>query len=270
MRPKKKEEGIEQPVTVEREIIRIKSGTDCKEKVKDEVVVEDQIELYVNDNCYAIFSCSPYEIKELVVGYLLTEGTIRRTEEITSTDISKGRARVHLAKKANLSPRKPQLILTSCVSGTLKIPPHLLMKVTKNDPSFRLSRQTIFGAVKLLNSKASVFRRTGGTHASALLDEKGRVLAFSEDIGRHNAIDKVAGKIALEHESFRRRLLASTGRLTFEMVIKAATVGIPVMVSMSAPTDKAIRAAEMFGLTLIGFARGRRFNIYTCPERIIT
>jgi len=94
-------------------------------------------------------------------------------------------------------------------------------------------------------------------------------LEFSEDIGRHNALDKVIGKATLEGVEFTRTLLASTGRLTSEMVIKAASAGIPVIVSMAAPTDKGIKIAEITGLTLIGFARGRRFNIYTNPERIV-
>ena len=93
-------------------------------------------------------------------------------------------------------------------------------------------------------------------------------MAVSEDIGRQNAIDKIIGKAALEGLDFKRTLLASTGRLTPEMVIKAANVGIPVIVSISAPTDEGIKLAEMVGLTLIGFVRGRRFNIYTYHERI--
>jgi len=92
-------------------------------------------------------------------------------------------------------------------------------------------------------------------------------LAFSEDIGRHNAIDKVVGRAALRGVNFRRPLLASTGRLAAEMVVKAANVGIPVIVSLAAPTDKGMNVAEMVGLTLIGFVRGKRFNIYTYPER---
>ena len=266
----KKDEGREDSALVELEIARVRLDRDRYEHVKDEIVVEDQTELYVNDVLYAVFSCSPHEIQELVVGHLLTDGVIRKTKEITGLKITKGSAHIWLAKKHTLPQDRPRLVSTSCASGTLKIPPHLLMRAhkVKSDSSFTLSRQNVFEAVKLLDSEASIFRRTGGTHASALLDEGGKVLAFSEDIGRHNAVDKVVGKSALEGASFARTLLASTGRITFEMVVKAATVGIPVIVSISAPTDKAVRAAGMLGLTLIGFARARRFNIYTCPERI--
>jgi len=267
-----KEEGKQNPLSVERMITRVRLDRQLSKRVKDEVVVEDQVELYVNDIPYAVFSCSPYEIEELVVGHLLTDGTIRKTKEITSLKISKGTVRVRLAKKHALQfQKKPRLISTSCVSGTLKIPPHLLRAAKKvgSNRSFRIGRQTVFESVKWLNSEALVFRRTGGTHASALLGEDGKVLAFSEDIGRHNAVDKVIGRTALDGASLARTLLASTGRITFEMVVKAATAGIPVVVSISAPTDKAVKAAEMFGLTLIGFARAKRFNIYTHPDRIL-
>jgi len=267
-----KENAKQNPVSVERMITRVRLDGELSERVKDEVVVEDQVEIYINDILYAVFSCSPYEIEELVVGHLLTDGTIRKTDEVTSLEVSKGTVHVRLASKHPFPfQKKPRLISTSCVSGTLEIPPHLLMMVkkVKSGPSFRMSRQNISQAVKLLNSEASIFRRTGGTHASALFDEKGSVLAFSEDIGRHNAVDKVIGRAALEGGSFAPTLLASTGRITFEMIVKAATVGIPVIVSISAPTDKAVKTAEMFGLTLVGFARARRFNIYTHPDRIL-
>jgi len=261
----------EQPLTLEREILRVNPRKDSIEPSKDEVIVEDRIELYINNEHYAVFSFSPSQIKELVVGHLLTEGIIDKPEEVQSLETSKGRAYVQLSKKAKLRrSEKPRIILTECGNGVGKIPPDLWMKtgIFKNSPSVRLNSQTILKAVETLNSQACMYRKTGGTHASALLDENGKVLAFSEDIGRHNAIDKVVGKAALEGSDFKRTLLASTGRLTSEMVMKAARVGIPVVVSISAPTDKGIKIAEMVGLTLVGFARGGRFNIYTYSGRI--
>ena len=259
-------------VTLERRILRIRLNDGAHaESIKDEVVVEDQLELFINNTCYAIFSFTPYEIKELIMGHLLTEGIISKLEEMKSLEISEGRVDVYLANKTvTRFSEKPQLILTSCSSKGLKVPPRLWMKAkVKNNLDFRLKPQTILKALTELNSHAFVFRRTGGTHASALLDEEGKLLEFSEDIGRHNAIDKVIGKAALDGIEFTRTLLASTGRLTSEMVIKAASARIPAIVSMAAPTDKGIKMAEITGLTLIGFARGKRFNVYTYPERIV-
>jgi FdhD protein len=263
----------QEPVVVEHEILRINLRKDTTESKKDEVAVEGRIELYVNDERYAVFSCSPSQIKEMVIGHLLTEGIISKVKEIKKLEISPARADVHLTKRTKLGlSAKPRFISTLCGNGSPKIQPRVWMKMkrVKGNDMLRLRPQAIFGAVEALNSRAVVFRRSGGTHASALLDEEGRVLAFSEDIGRHNAIDKVVGKAALEDIDFTRTLLASTGRLTSEMVIKIVNVDISVAVSISAPTDKGIKIAEMAGLTLIGFVRGRRFNVYTCPERIVT
>jgi len=114
-------------VTLERRILRIKLyDEEHAESVKDEVVVEDQFELFINDACYAIFSCTPNEIKELIVGHLLTEGIIGKLEEMEGLEISEGRAHVHLTNNTvTMFSEKPQLILTSCFSKGLKVPPRL-------------------------------------------------------------------------------------------------------------------------------------------------
>lgn len=265
-------ESREVPLSVERDVLRVDLRKDSTESIKDEVVVESRIELHINDRHYAVFIFSPSEIKELAVGHLLAEGIIDGLEEIKSLEISKGRVDVYLTKKTKPpSPEKPRLIQTECGSGVGYVPARLWMNVkgAKGATSLRFNSQIIVGTMKTLNSLTDMFKRTGGTHASALLDENGSVLAFSEDVGRHNAIDKAIGKAALEGLDFKKTLLASTGRLTSEMVIKAAQVAIPVIVSISAPTDKGIKIAEMTGLTLIGFVRGNRFNVYSHPGRIV-
>ncbi len=235
-------------------------------------MTEGQIELYIDGTHHATFLCSMSQSKELAVGHLLTEGLIAKLDDITNLEIRREEIHVNLARRSPARVRgKPQLILTSCGSRGLKIPPHLWMKMGKAGvgSSFRLTPQTVPKATTELNTRALTFRRTGGTHAAALLDENGEVLAFSEDIGRHNAIDKVIGRAVLDGIDLRRTFLASTGRLTSEMVAKAVYAGVSVLVSISAPTDKAIKMADMAGLTLIGFARGRRFNVYAHPERIL-
>ncbi|MCW4020200.1 MAG: formate dehydrogenase accessory sulfurtransferase FdhD [Candidatus Bathyarchaeota archaeon] len=268
----RKRERTAQPLTTKHEIMRVNLRKDSAEKMKDEVIVEGRTELYINNEHYAVFLFSPFDVKELAIGHLLSGGIIESLSEIKSIDISKGRINVLLTKEVSFGPsRTPKLIRTECGSGARSIPPRLWMKIKgpRDAVSVRFDPQTVIEAVGTLNSSADVFRRTGGTHAAALFDESGNALAFSEDIGRHNAIDKVIGKAALKGVDFRRILLASTGRLTSEMVIKAAHVGIPIIVSISAPTDKGIKTAEMMGMTLIGFVRGKRFNIYTHRERVL-
>jgi len=264
-------ESTAQPLTAEHVITRVDLRKGSVEKMKDEVIVEGKIELYINNEHYAVFLFSPSDVKELVAGHLLSEGIIESLAEIRSLEISKGRVDVLLTKETGFGPSMaPKLIRTECGSGAGSIPPRLWMKPrgVKDAVSVRFNPEIVIESVGTLNSLADVFRRTGGTHASALFDESGKALAFSEDIGRHNAMDKVIGKAALRGVDFKRTLLASTGRLTSEMVAKAAQLSIPVIVSISAPTDKGIKMAEMTGPTLIGFARGRRFNIYSHPERV--
>jgi len=257
---------------VEKELLRFDLRKGFPEPLRDEVVVEDQIELYISGEHHTTFLCSRSQPEELAVGHLVTEGLIGKHEDITSLEVRRGEVHVNLASKLSIRLQgRAQLILTSCGSRGLKIPARVWMKAKRAsaDLSFRLNPQTIPKATMELNSRAVTFRRTGGTHAAALLDDNGEVLAFSEDIGRHNAIDKVIGKAILKGIDLKRTFLASTGRLTSEMVIKAVYAGVPAIVSISAPTDKAIKIAHIAGLTLIGFARGKRFNIYAHPERIL-
>jgi FdhD protein len=115
-----------------------------------------------------------------------------------------------------------------------------------------------------------VFAQTGGLHAAGLFDREGRLLAVREDVGRHNALDKLVGAAALAGQlPFHDRLLAVSGRVSFEIVQKAAVAGAPILVAVSAPTDLAVSAAERLGLTLVGFVRGGGFNVYTGEERIV-
>ena len=233
----------------------------------DEIVVESQVSLYINGSRYSVMAITPLEIRELTIGHLMAEGIVDQTDEIVELKISRGRVDVQLSKELPMG--KTRVTSTECRSGERRIPPQVWMKLEKQIPHVRFTSQTIMEAIKNLNSSAEIYRRTGGTHAAALMDEQGRILTISEDISRHSAVDKVIGKAVLRGLDFKEIFLASTGRITSDIVIKAANVGIPVIVSISAPTDKGIKISKMMGLTLIGFARGKRFNIYTHPERII-
>lgn len=237
--------------TVKKAIKRVDLRKGIVEQVEDEVVSEKSIWLYIDNKPFATFTCSPTKTKELMIGNLLTQGIISKLEEIKQIQIQKGKVNVKLQRD-------------------IKAPPYILRKSRKKEAfqDFILDPEIILIVVKVLDAKATIFRRTGGTHAAALLDVKGEVLAFSEDIYRHNAVDKVIGEAALKRINLRKTLLASTGRMSSEIVMKAANANISAIVSLASPTDKGIDTAERTGLTLIGFARDRRFNIYAHPERI--
>lgn len=254
----------------EHKILRFNLSKGGFEASADLVAIEDLVNLYVNDSLYAVFHCLPSQIKELAIGHLLTEGIVSGIKEILEIKVAKRRVRVQLTRELSHQTLKEiQLISTMCGEGRLKPPPRTLrnaykLKFNRN----KFNAEIIFRAMKILNSRASIFRASGGTHAAALLDENGALIAFAEDVGRHNAVDKVVGEAAMKKADFSGLLLASTGRLTSEIVIKTLQMGIPVLASLSAPTDRGIKLAEAFGLTLIGFIRGKRFNLYSSPERI--
>ncbi len=115
-----------------------------------------------------------------------------------------------------------------------------------------------------------VFERTGGLHAAGLFDTDGRLLALREDVGRHNAVDKVVGSLALDAADGSGRILLVSGRLSFEIVQKAAVARIPILCAVSAPSSLAVEAAEELGVTAVGFLRPGGFNVYAHPERVIT
>jgi len=259
-------ERIEEPTSIRHTILRVDLRRKSAQPFLDEVVLESQVSLYINSYHYSVMSVTPLEIRELTIGHLMAEGLIDKPDEILELKISKRRVDVQLSKEPPIG--KTRIISTECGSGERKRPPRIWMRLKRQRSSVRLASQAIIEAVKNLNSSAEIYRKTGGTHAAALMDRQGRILAVSEDISRHSAVDKVIGKAVLQGLDFKETFLTSSGRITSDIVIKAANVGIPVIASISAPTDKGIKLADMMRITLIGFARGKRFNIYTHPERI--
>jgi FdhD protein len=130
-------------------------------------------------------------------------------------------------------------------------------------------RSVIVSLPKALSGAQRIFEKTGGLHAAALFDVEGRLLEAREDVGRHNAVDKVIGQAFLTGRTpLRERVLLVSGRVSFEIVQKAAVAGIPITCAVSAPSSLAVQAGEKLGMTVVGFLRGERFNIYSHPERI--
>jgi FdhD protein len=129
--------------------------------------------------------------------------------------------------------------------------------------------EILFNSVNQLNFKAELFRKTGGVHAAAIYKADGALVAMAEDVGRHNAVDKVIGMAALNQTDFSGCFLALSGRLSGDVVFKASKVGLPIIGSLAAALSSGIEMAEQANLTLAGFVRGKRMNIYTFDERIL-
>jgi formate dehydrogenase accessory protein FdhD len=133
----------------------------------------------------------------------------------------------------------------------------------------KVKAQIIFDAINQINSLARGFKETGGLHDSAIFKADGTIVAFSEDVGRHNTVDKVIGSASLHKEDFSQCFMIITGRVPGDMIYKAAKVGLPIVASVAAVLNSGVSSAEKANIALLGFVRGNRMNIYTGSERII-
>lgn len=249
----------------EHKVLRFDRINRTFKSLKRFIVFEEAINAYINGDFYASFYCLPTQIKELIVGHLLTEGIIEDAKNIIDLEVSGKNAYIRLPEGSLPNFRRERSIIT--------FESNVQLRLSGKADKLRFSRvkfnpETIFRAVEALNENSSLYKISGGTHSAILVDSNCNVISFAEDVGRHNAVDKVVGDAALKGIDLTELLLASTGRLTSEMVAKAIRVGVPVLASLSAPTSLGVKIASNFGLTLIGFTRGRYFNIYTFPERI--
>jgi FdhD protein len=251
----------------EHEILVFNGIKEKFEPRRDVVAMEKEANIYINNNFYMTFRYLPSQVKELVIGHLLTEGIIDDIKELLEVNLSKNNIYVRLSA-SNVLDRLRRLS-SIIINDYGSVGQEFLRTAQKLKSSqVRFSVKSVFKAIEILNSRALIFKASGGTHAATLVNRYNEVIAFSEDVGRHNAVDKVIGEAAIKGFNFGEVLLALTGRLSSEVIIKAARVGIPILASISAPTSLGIKIAEGLGLTLIGFVRGNRFNIYTYPNRI--
>jgi FdhD protein len=236
-------------------------GEKC-EKGQHEVIEEVPIALFVNGRHAMTAMMSPVQLEDFVTGYLYTEQIIKSIDEIESIRIEKNRMSVitkNLFKV--LGPKKT--ILSGCGGSISYIDTEKLPKITSD---YSISTATIRNAAKaVLNSELHV--KTGGIHIVALLDRE-NVLAVSEDIGRHNALDRVIGYALRNTIDLKKTWVIVSGRISSEMVRKCLIAGIPIIVSRGATTTLAVETAEKTGLTVVGFARSSRMVVYTHTHRI--
>jgi FdhD protein len=254
------------------EIVKVDVSAKKVQKMKDYVAEEKPLHIFLNRIHYATILCSPTNLKELAVGHVLSDGIIKSIEEIEKISFKgegvchvKLKPNIDLEKRLKLSKHFSRIIFSACGSPSSYKPSLRLPKI-KSD--LKAKAEIILNCVNSLNFIAETFRKTGGVHAAAIYKSDGTLVALAEDVGRHNAVDKVIGLGALNKTDFSECFLALSGRLTGDIVLKAARVGLPIVASLAAAIDSGIAIAKDAGLTLIGFVRGKRMNIYTFPEKI--
>lgn len=245
-----------------RKLTCIRVDGEAAKKDLHEVIEEVPLALFINGRHAMTAMMSPVQLEEFVTGYLYTEQIIKSPDEIESIKIEKNRMSVitkNLFKV--LGPKKT--ILSGCGGSTSFIDTEKLPKIQSD---YSISTADIGTSVKaVLNSELHV--TTGGIHIVALLDGE-KILAVSEDIGRHNALDRVIGFALRNKLDLSRTWVVVSGRISSEMIRKCLIAGIPIIVSRGATTTLAVETAEKTGLTVVGFARGGKMVVYTRPDRI--
>ncbi len=254
------------------EIVKIDLSLRKAERVTDFVAEEKPLSISINDKYYATIFSSPSDLKELAVGHLLTEGIIKSIEEIERVHVDKEicsinlKSSVDVEKRLKLASLYQRVILSACGSA---VPYRFRGRMPKVKSDLVVKAEDIWKSVHQLNMLAETFRKTGGVHVAAICSADGIILALSEDVGRHNAVDKAIGKSVMAGILFDDSFLALSGRLTGDIVLKAARTSIPVVASLAGAIDSGIKIATDAGVTIVGFVRGRRMNIYTFAERIL-
>ena len=229
------------------------------EEVKGEVVREQPLTVYVDGERFLTLLCSPFQLDALVLGYLWMEQVIAGLDDVVLIQVSEvdGRADVTLRRRVTLPTER---ILTSGCGGgiTFRIDPWLFPRVT----SELLVRPAELGdRMRDLLHEAVHYHASRGIHGAALADPGG-ILLVAEDVGRHNAVDKLKGLALQRGIPTKDRILLSTGRVSSEMLLKAARMGVPVIASRTSPTEMAVALAEQLGVTVVGYVRGEGLNLY--------
>ena len=255
------------------EIVKLDISSGTSKKMTDYVAEEKPLHLFVNTTYWATILCSPSNLKELAVGHLLSEGILKSTAEIEEVNLKESESscyvklkpKINVDERMSLSRLHARIVTSACGSSS---PYQYQRKPAKIKSNLTVKATVVFNSVNQLNFKAELFRQTGGVHAAAIYKTDGSLVALAEDVGRHNAVDKVIGIAALNKTDFGECFLASSGRLSGDIVFKAAKVGLPIVASLAAALDSGIAMAEAANLTLAGFVRGKRMNIYSFSERI--
>jgi FdhD protein len=243
------------------EIEKIRMG---KQRYENDLVARDiAFCIFINGEPFKTLITSPDKLRELAIGYIFTEGMIKNLNEVNSIDIDGFKTYIEL-EEVNIDESellRNSLITTACASnaGTVDSDLEKLRVAEKID----YEPEIILEAISSLNKMSKIFLKTGGTHSALLINPDGSRYSHAEDVGRHNAIDKVIGGGLQKGFNLNEFILCTSGRLSSEMVLKAARAKVPVVCSISAPLVSGINVAERTGITLYGFVRGRRLNKYT-------
>jgi FdhD protein len=253
-----------------RHILRYKDNNfyECQ----DNVVSEIPITVFLDGEEFATLVCTPEHIEELVIGFLASEGVIRSYQDIKNIFLQEDgfvQVETHSVRKIHQKFYSKRYITSCCGKSRQNFYFYNDARTAKviKERNVIVSVDDCFRLISLMQEGSSLFRDTGGVHNAALCDQNGIILSRM-DIGRHNALDKIYGHCLKNKISMHDKIIAFSGRISSEVLLKVAKIGCEVVLSKSAPTELALQLAEDLGITAVGFIRSSSLNIYTHPERI--
>lgn len=270
-------------ITARRRVTRLRRDADTTQRA-DTLAVEEPLEMRVGGQPLAVTMRTPGNDFELVAGYLVSEGVITRGADYTTARYCAGTDStgantynvVDVSLAAHVPPPEPALVRRNATTSACGVcgkdsidSVHTASIYEPETDPLMVDVDTLLDLPDRLRAEQSVFDKTGGLHAAGLFAADGTPLVIREDVGRHNAVDKVVGWAALaDRLPLRGTVLQVSGRASFELVQKAAMAGIPMLSAVSAPSSLAADLAEDLGITLIGFSRGESMVVYSRPDRI--
>jgi len=252
------------------DVVRVKHG--AMEHAEQSIATEIPFTLVANEIHLVTLLCSPIDLKELTVGYLFTSGFVKNASEILSYDCDTQRwvAQVELSRSPDPKLLEERLYTSGCGKGVMYAS---IVEIGTRHPietPLKISPKQVNSLAHWLQHCSSLYRETGAVHTAALSEFGEIPIYWFDDVGRHNAVDKVIGKACMEGKDLSNSILISSGRTSSEILHKAKKAGIPISISRGAPTHQTILRARDMGVTIVGFARGGQFTVYSHEERIET
>jgi FdhD protein len=232
-----------------------------------ETIVETPVSLTVNGAVWLSFMCTPVDLEAMAVGFLYNEGVIETMANVADVRVCEHGDNVDVWLNYDAEQPTSWRRTSGCTGGVTAVDLLARPDVSFEEDKFNVGPEAIGHLVEMLFESQALYRETGGVHTSALSDGE-KIVFAAEDIGRHNTLDKIAGLCLMNDTWPKTRILITTGRISSEMLQKAARLQAPILISRTSPSSLSIEMAKRYGITLIGYARRHRFNVYSNGQRV--
>lgn len=259
---------------VRNKAVRYTSGIGFS-NIEEEVTVELPLTVYINGGEFATVVCSPWEIEYMAVGFLCAEGILRTSDALGDMTIDGNRGIVHVHVDGYEESVAGKLFLKRYINsccGRSRASFYYstdAMLCKRVESGATIAPERVLELMGFVVNRSAMFKRTGGVHVGLIAQVDGDVLSYHEDVGRNNVIDRIYGRCFIEKTDLSDKVVAFSGRVSSEIVLKMSKMGVPILISHAAPTSLGLELAEDLGITVIAFARdGVRFTVYSHPERV--